>query len=101
MAASGNEQVQDQQKTGQHATVRRLKKIEGQVRGVVRMIEEERYCIDILQQINAIKAALTKAESEVLKAHAATCVDEAIESGNAEVQRRKFAELVRLFEGVR
>lgn len=83
------------------STVRRLKKIEGQVRGVVRMIEDERYCIDILQQINAIKAALTKAESEILKAHAATCVDEAIESGEADVQRRKFAELVKLFEGVR
>jgi DNA-binding FrmR family transcriptional regulator len=101
MTPSTNEQIQDQQKADQQATVRRLRKIEGQVRGVVRMIEEERYCIDILQQINAIKAALTKAESEVLKAHAATCVDEAIESGNAEVQRRKFAELVRLFEGVR
>lgn len=83
------------------ATIRRLKKIEGQVRGVVRMIEEERYCIDVLQQINAIKAALTKAESEVLKAHAATCVDEAIASGEADVQRRKFDELVKLFEGVR
>ena len=83
------------------ATVRRLKKIEGQVRGVARMIDEERYCIDILQQINAIKAALAKAETEILKAHAATCVDEAIESGDANVQRRKFAELVTLFEGVR
>lgn len=83
------------------STVRRLRKIEGQVRGVVRMIEGERYCIEILQQINAIKAAFTKAESEILKAHAATCVDEAIDSGKADVQRRKFAELVKLFEGVR
>ncbi len=87
--------------TDHGSTVRRLKKIEGQVRGVVRMIEEERYCIDILQQINAIKAALTKAESEILKAHAATCVDDAIRSGKPEEQRRKFAELVKLFEGVR
>ncbi len=87
--------------TDHQAAIRRLKKIEGQVRGVVRMLEEERYCIEVLQQINAVKAALTKAESEILKAHAATCVDEAIESGEPEQQRRKFAELVKLFEGVR
>lgn len=85
----------------QEPTVRRLKKIEGQVRGLVRMIEEDRYCIDVLQQVNAVKAALLKVESEILKAHAATCVDEAIESGDADEQRRKFSELVRLFEGVR
>ncbi len=83
------------------ATVRRLKRIEGQVRGLARMIEEDRYCIDVLQQVNAVKAALLKVESEVLKAHAASCVEEAIESGDPEQQRRKFNELVLLFEGVR
>ncbi len=85
----------------QEATVRRLKKIEGQVRGVIRMIEEDRYCIDILQQISAIRSALTKAESEILKAHAASCVEHAIESGDAAAQRKTFDELVALFEGVR
>lgn len=85
----------------QQATIRRLKRIEGQVRGVVRMIEEDRYCIDVLQQVNAVKAALLKVESEVLKAHAATCIDDAIESGDVELQRRKLQELVGLFEGVR
>ena len=83
------------------ATVRRLKRIEGQVRGLARMIEEDRYCIDVLQQVNAVKAALLKVESEVLKAHAASCVEEAIGSGDPEQQRRKFNELVLLFEGVR
>ncbi len=83
------------------ATIRRLKRIEGQVRGVVRMLEEDRYCIDVLQQVAAVKSALVKVESEVLKAHAATCVDEAIESGDVDEQRRKFHELVKLFEGVR
>lgn len=83
------------------ATVRRLKRIEGQVRGLARMIEQDRYCIDVLQQVNAVKAALLKVESEVLKAHAASCVEEAIESGDPEQQRRKFNELVLLFEGVR
>jgi len=83
------------------ATIRRLKRIEGQVRGLIRMLEEDRYCIDVLHQVNAVKAALSKAESEILKDHANTCVEEAIESGDEAVQRRKFAELVTLFEGVR
>lgn len=83
------------------ATVRRLKRIEGQVRGLARMIEDDRYCIDVLQQVSAVKAALLKVESEVLKAHAASCVEEAIQSGDSEQQRRKFNELVQLFEGVR
>lgn len=85
----------------QQSTVRRLKKIEGQVRGLVRMIEDDRYCIDVLQQVNAVKAALLKVESEILKAHASTCVEEAIASRDVDDQRKKFAELVRLFEGVR
>lgn len=85
----------------QASTIRRLKRIEGQVRGLVRMLEEDRYCIDVLQQVNAVKAALLKVESEVLKAHAASCVEQAIVSGDPEEQRKKFNELVVLFEGVR
>lgn len=83
------------------ATVRRLKRIEGQVRGLAKMIEDDRYCIDVLQQVKAVKAALAKVETEVLKAHADTCVEDAIASGDPDDQRRKFAELVGLFEGVR
>ena len=75
----------------------RLKRIEGQVRGVARMVEEERYCIDILNQIQAVKAALNRVEAEVLKGHAAHCVAHAIKSGNAKDQTQKFSELVELF----
>lgn len=75
----------------------RLTRIEGQVRGVARMVEEDRYCIDILTQMQAIKAALKKVEEQVLKGHAAHCVAEAIESGNAKDQTEKFNELVELF----
>jgi DNA-binding FrmR family transcriptional regulator len=75
----------------------RLKRIEGQVRGVARMVEEDRYCIDILNQIQAVKAALKRVEAEVLKGHAAHCVANAINSGNAKDQTQKFAELVELF----
>ena len=80
------------------STINRLKRIEGQVRGIARMIEEDRYCIDILNQVQAVKTALRKAESEILKGHAAHCVEEAIKSKNANHQREKFAELVDLFE---
>jgi CsoR family transcriptional regulator, copper-sensing transcriptional repressor len=75
----------------------RLARIEGQVRGVARMVEEERYCIDILNQIQAVKAALGRVEAEVLKRHAAHCVAHAIKSGNAKDQTQKFTELVELF----
>ncbi|MEY4878763.1 MAG: hypothetical protein RJB62_231 [Pseudomonadota bacterium] len=83
------------------ATINRLKRIEGQVRGVTRMVEEDRYCIDILTQIQALKAALRKVESEVLKGHAAHCVEHAIRSKNAGEQREKFTELVELFEKIK
>ncbi|MBA4225549.1 MAG: transcriptional regulator [Hyphomonas sp.] len=79
------------------SVVTRLRRIEGQVRGVSGMVEEGRYCIDILTQIQAIKAALAKVEDELLKNHAAHCVEEAILDGDAESQRQKFSELVDLF----
>ena len=79
------------------ATIKRLNRIEGQVRGIGRMIEEGRYCIDILQQTQAIKSALAKVEDAILKDHAATCIETAIASGEEEEQRKKFGELVDLF----
>jgi len=81
-----------------NAILSRLKRIEGQVRGVARMVEEDRYCIEILHQVQAVKAALSRAESEILKNHAHHCVEEAIQASNAKDQREKFSELVDLFE---
>ncbi len=75
----------------------RLARIEGQVRGIARMVEEDRYCIDILTQMQAIKAALKRVEEEILKNHAAHCVAHAIKSGNVKDQTQKFTELVELF----
>lgn len=83
------------------ATVRRLKRIEGQVRGVARMLEEERYCIDVLHQVQAVKAALSRVEDAILSEHAQSCVEEAIASGDVKDQRRKFDELVALFGKVK
>jgi len=73
---------------------RRLSRIEGQVRGVSKMVEEERYCIDIVTQISAVRAALRRVEEEVLRDHVAHCVEHAISSGNKADQREKIAELM-------
>jgi DNA-binding FrmR family transcriptional regulator len=78
-----------------------LKRIEGQVRGVAQMVADQRYCIDVLHQVQAIKSALARVESEILKDHAACCVAEAIASGDAAEQRAKFGELIDLIEKVR
>jgi DNA-binding FrmR family transcriptional regulator len=75
----------------------RLARIQGQVGGIARMIEEDRYCIDILTQVQAIKAALRKVEDELLKSHSNHCVAAAIKSGNVKDARAKFEELVDLF----
>lgn len=80
------------------ATIKRLKRIEGQVRGLTKMLEEDRYCIDILHQMQAVKAAIARAESEVLKDHAAHCVEDAIRSADADAQREKVSELIDLFD---
>jgi DNA-binding FrmR family transcriptional regulator len=76
----------------------RLNRIEGQVRGVARMVDEDRYCIDILTQVQAVRAALAKVETELLKDHLGHCIEGAIVSGDKEEQRRKAAELIELLE---
>ena len=83
--------MQDGTKT---ACRKRLFRIEGQVRGIARMLDEDRYCIDVLTQIMAVRAALRKVEEEILRDHVAHCVENAIAGGNAEEQRRKVAELM-------
>jgi DNA-binding FrmR family transcriptional regulator len=74
--------------------LKRLNRIEGQVRGLVRMIEADRYCIDVVTQIAAARAALRRAEEEILRDHVAHCVEHAIAAGNKADQRRKIAELM-------
>ena len=76
----------------------RLKRIEGQVRGVARMVEDDRYCIDVMTQLRAVRAALARVESELLKGHLDHCIEGAIVSGDAAEQRRKASELIELLE---
>ncbi|MBJ7406845.1 MAG: metal-sensitive transcriptional regulator [Bradyrhizobium sp.] len=73
---------------------KRLGRIEGQVRGLSKMVDEDRYCIDIVTQIAAVRAALRRVEEEVLKDHVAHCVEHAIASGDKADQRAKIAELM-------
>lgn len=76
----------------------RLNRIEGQVRGIARMVEDDRYCIDILTQLQAVRAALVKVETEMLRDHLGHCIEGAIVSGDPEQQRQKASELVLLLE---
>ena len=79
----------------------RLNRIEGQVRGISRMVEGDRYCIDVLTQIQAVRAALAKVESEMLKAHLDHCIESAIVGGDTHQQRQKASELIALLERTR
>ena len=83
--------MRDKAKT---SCLKRLSRIEGQVRGLGRMIDEDRYCIDIVTQLSAVRAALRRVEEEVLRDHVAHCVEHAIASGNTGEQRQKVAELM-------
>lgn len=74
--------------------LKRLSRIEGQVRGLARMVEEDRYCIDIVTQISAVRAALRRVEEEILRDHISHCVDHAIAAGNTSEQRRMVGELM-------
>jgi DNA-binding FrmR family transcriptional regulator len=77
-----------------NACIRRLDRIEGQVRGLARMIQEGRYCIDIVTQVSAARAALRRVEQEVLRDHIGHCVREAMQSQHARTQARMIQELM-------
>ena len=76
------------------ACTSRLNRIEGQVRGLTKMLADDRYCIDVVNQLQAVIAALKKVENEILKDHISHCVEHAISSGNKKAQREKVEELV-------
>ena len=74
--------------------IRRLNRIEGQVRGLARTVEDSRYCIDIVTQVSAVRAALRRVEQEVLRDHIGHCVREAMQSEDARTQDRTIQELM-------
>ncbi|MBI3439299.1 MAG: metal-sensitive transcriptional regulator [Proteobacteria bacterium] len=71
-----------------------MARIEGQVRGIAKMIEEDRYCIDIVTQIEAARAALARVESDLLRGHLKHCVHEAMVSKDSAARERVIEELV-------
>jgi DNA-binding FrmR family transcriptional regulator len=77
-----------------NALIKRLHRIEGQVRGIERMIEDDRYCIDVLTQISAIDTALESLAFEILDDHVNHCVSGAIASGNKKEAAVKTEELL-------
>jgi DNA-binding FrmR family transcriptional regulator len=74
--------------------VKRLKRIEGQVGGLLRMVESDRYCVDVLTQINAVRAALHRVEEQILRDHVSHCVADAFTTGDVVEQRQKVEELI-------
>jgi DNA-binding FrmR family transcriptional regulator len=75
----------------------RLRRIGGQVAGIERMVEEDRYCVDVLLQIAAVRAALDKVGKVILESHVETCVTRALSSGNRRERDQKIAELMDVF----
>ncbi len=80
------------------ALIKRLHRIEGQVRGIERMVDDDRYCIDVLTQVGAVKTALESLAFQLLNDHVAHCVAGALESGDAESAKEKSRELLAAVE---
>ena len=79
-------------------TLRRLKTIEGHLRGVIRMVEEDAYCIDVIRQIQAVEAALNKVSAQILEEHLSSCVTTAIKGNNPKERERVLKEITEVFE---
>jgi DNA-binding FrmR family transcriptional regulator len=84
----------NQQVTTHDEELVRLRRIEGQIRGIQKMIEEKRYCIDILTQISSIVGALKSVEENILKRHLKGCVRESFAKGNKEEKTKKIDEVI-------
>jgi DNA-binding FrmR family transcriptional regulator len=82
------------QQNTKEAVLKRLSRIEGQVRGIAGMVAGDRYCVDVVTQISAVRAALHKVEEEILRDHVSHCVAEAFVSGDVADQRDKLEELI-------
>ena len=89
------------ERTDKPRLLNRLSRVEGQVRGIARMVEQDRYCVDILTQLHAVRAAVRRVETELLRTHLEHCVADAMTSGDAAERDRKIAELIELMDRLR
>ncbi len=87
--------MQDEQRT---AVLARLRRIEGQVRGLQRMVEEDRYCKDILNQVTSVQQALRSAAGVITRNHLETCVTDALRSGDPLEADRTYDEIMDLLQ---
>ncbi|HSM71929.1 MAG TPA: metal-sensitive transcriptional regulator [Anaerolineales bacterium] len=79
-------------------TLRRLKTIEGHLRGIIRMVEDDAYCIDVIRQIQAVDAALNKVSTQILDNHLNSCVITAIKGDNMTEREKVIKEITEVFE---
>jgi CsoR family transcriptional regulator, copper-sensing transcriptional repressor len=82
----------------QQTTLRRLKTIEGHLKGIVRMVEEDAYCIDVIRQIQAVESALNKVSAQILEEHLNSCVITAIRGDSEQERERVLREIAEVFE---
>ena len=78
-----------------------LRRIEGQVRGIQKMVGDRKYCIDILTQIHAVKGALSRVEEEILEKHFRNCVTEAVKVASEKEKQQKLDEILKLIHQTR
>jgi DNA-binding FrmR family transcriptional regulator len=82
-------------------TINRLKKIEGQIRGIIRMVENRRECIDIITQINAVEAALRKVQDRILRHYLEKCIAESMRTNSVEEIAKRLDEILQVFRQFR
>lgn len=80
------------------STLRRLKTVEGHLKGIIRMVEEDAYCIDVIRQIQAVEAALNKVSANILEEHLNSCVITAIRGDSEQERERVLREISEVFE---
>ncbi len=85
------------EKVASEKALKNLNRVEGQIRGIAKMVEQDRYCIDVVTQIEAARAALTRVESDLLRQHLGHCVHRAMKSKNAAEQEKVIEELLAVF----
>jgi len=81
-----------------NTTLRRLKTVEGHLRGIIRMVEEDAYCIDVIRQIQAVEAALNKVSAQILENHLNSCVITAVKGDDQKERERVLKEITEVFE---
>lgn len=91
----------EKQPTTHKDEIIRLNRIEGQIRGISKMINEERYCIDILTQINSIVGALKSVEENILERHLKGCVKQSFNKGNRDERQEKIDEVIEVLRKFR